>query len=82
MAEAPHPPAGHRGPEPRRPRPPPRRAAVRAAAAAGADGIIVEVHEDPEVALCDGPQALEAAHFADYARDVAADSELLGKRLA
>jgi 3-deoxy-7-phosphoheptulonate synthase len=54
----------------------------RAAAAVGADGIIVEVHPDPEVALCDGPQALEAAHFADYARDVAAHAKLLGKRLA
>ena len=29
-----------------------------AAAAAGADGIIVEVHNDPEQAICDGPQAL------------------------
>ena len=54
----------------------------RAAAAVGADGIIVEVHPDPEVALCDGPQALEAAHFADYARDVAAHARLLGKTLA
>jgi 3-deoxy-7-phosphoheptulonate synthase len=54
----------------------------RAAAAVGADGIIVEVHPDPEVALCDGPQALEAAHFADYARDVAAHASLMGKRLA
>ena len=54
----------------------------RAAAAVGADGIIVEVHEDPEMALCDGPQALEAAQFADYARDVAAHASLLGKRLA
>ena len=54
----------------------------RAAAAVGADGIIVEVHEDPDVALCDGPQALHAAHFADYARDVAQHASLLGKRLA
>ena len=29
-----------------------------------------------------GPQALEAAHFAEYARDVAAHAQLLGKRLA
>ena len=29
-----------------------------AAAAAGADGIMVEVHNDPEHAICDGPQAL------------------------
>jgi 3-deoxy-7-phosphoheptulonate synthase len=54
----------------------------RAAAAVGADGIIVEVAEDPETALCDGPQALYASGFADYARDVAAHAELLGKRLA
>ncbi len=54
----------------------------RAAAAVGADGIMVEVHEDPEVALCDGPQALVAAGFAAFARDVAAHATLLGKRLA
>jgi 3-deoxy-7-phosphoheptulonate synthase len=54
----------------------------RAAAAVGADGIIVEVHDDPEIALCDGPQALYASQFADYARDVGAHAELLGKRLA
>ena len=54
----------------------------RAAAAVGADGIIVEVAEDPEVALCDGPQALYASNFADYARDVAAHAALLGKQLA
>jgi 3-deoxy-7-phosphoheptulonate synthase len=54
----------------------------RAAAAVGADGIIVEVHEDPDTALCDGPQALYAGQFADYARDVAAHAALLGKRLA
>ena len=54
----------------------------RAAAAVGADGIIVEVHQDPEHALCDGPQALYATGFADYARDVAAHASLLGKQLA
>jgi 3-deoxy-7-phosphoheptulonate synthase len=54
----------------------------RAAAAVGADGIIVEVHEDPEAALCDGPQALYASHFAEYARDVEAHARLLGKTLA
>src|SRR3954463_5463223 len=55
---------------------------ARAAAAVGADGIIVEVHEDPEAALCDGPQALYASGFSEYARDVAAHAALLGKRLA
>ena len=54
----------------------------RAAAAVGADGIIVEVHEDPDAAVCDGPQALYASAFPAYAASVAAHAQLLGKRLA
>ena len=54
----------------------------RAAAAVGADGIIVEVHEDPEVALCDGPQALYARDFADFARNVGAHASLVGRRVS
>ena len=54
----------------------------RAAAAAGADGLLVEVAPDPEVALCDGPQQLAVDDFADYVRDVAAHAALTGKRLA
>src|SRR5205085_9537701 len=34
-----------------------------AAAAAGADGILVEVHPHPEEAICDGPQSLHADVF-------------------
>ena len=41
---------------------------ARAAVAAGADGIIVEVHPRPEEALCDGPQQIPAGEFADFAR--------------
>ena len=48
----------------------------------GADGIIVEVAEDPEVALCDGPQQLYAADFPDFAADVAAHAKLAGRNLA
>jgi 3-deoxy-7-phosphoheptulonate synthase len=55
---------------------------ARGAAAVGADGIIVEVHEDPEAALCDGPQSLYASDFADFAASVAAHAQLAGKRLA
>ena len=55
---------------------------ARAAAAVGADGIIVEVHEDPEVALCDGPQALYARDFAGFAERVAAHAALDGRALA
>jgi 3-deoxy-7-phosphoheptulonate synthase len=53
-----------------------------AAAAAGADGIIVEVHPDPEHAICDGPQQLRASEFADYLRQVEAVAVLAGKEVA
>jgi 3-deoxy-7-phosphoheptulonate synthase len=54
----------------------------RAAAAVGADGIIVEVAEDPEAALCDGPQQLFASDFARFADSVAGHAALVGRRLA
>ena len=50
-----------------------------AAAAAGADGIIVEVHDDPENAVCDGPQAIDAADFAGYAERVRCVAEAAGR---
>ncbi len=53
-----------------------------AAAAVGADGIIVEVHPNPEEAICDGPQALRADDFADYARAVERAAALAGKALS
>jgi 3-deoxy-7-phosphoheptulonate synthase len=54
----------------------------RAAAAIGADGIIVEVADDPEAALCDGPQQLYARDFGRFSQSVAAHAALLDKRLA
>jgi 3-deoxy-7-phosphoheptulonate synthase len=54
----------------------------RAAAAVGADGIIVEVHQDPEEALCDGPQALYARDFATFAQHVGAHASLVGRRVS
>jgi 3-deoxy-7-phosphoheptulonate synthase len=60
-----------------------RRALVQplslAAAAAGADGIIVEVHPNPEEAICDGPQALRAENFAEYAELVERAAAVAGK---
>ena len=41
-----------------------------AAAAAGADGIMVEVHNNPACALCDGPQSLTPAQFAQLNQSV------------
>ena len=53
-----------------------------AAAAAGADGIIVEVHPEPDEAICDGPQQLYAAEFAEYAEKVERAAALAGKVLS
>jgi 3-deoxy-7-phosphoheptulonate synthase len=43
-----------------------------AAAAAGADGVMVEIHPDPGSALCDGPQSLYTSDFAGFAERVRA----------
>jgi 3-deoxy-7-phosphoheptulonate synthase len=53
-----------------------------AAAAAGADGIIVEVHNNPEAAICDGPQAVPADDFADYANQVQRVAAVVGNELS
>jgi 3-deoxy-7-phosphoheptulonate synthase len=53
-----------------------------AAAASGADGIIVEVHNEPERAICDGPQCLATDGFAEYAEQVRRVAEVAGKQLA
>jgi 3-deoxy-7-phosphoheptulonate synthase len=45
---------------------------ARAAVAAGADGVMIEVHAAPHEALCDGPQALEPARFATLAGELRA----------
>src|SRR5256714_155821 len=53
-----------------------------AAAAAGADGIIVETHPEPDNAICDGPQQLLADEFGEYLRKVEAAAELAGKEFS
>jgi len=52
-----------------------------AAAAVGADGILVEVHPNPDEAICDGPQQLPAEDFAAYAAAVERAAALAGKAL-
>ncbi|HVG23683.1 MAG TPA: 3-deoxy-7-phosphoheptulonate synthase [Thermoanaerobaculia bacterium] len=49
----------------------------RAAIAAGADGVIIEVHHRPEEALSDGPQALQLAPFEQLVQQVDAIARVL-----
>jgi 3-deoxy-7-phosphoheptulonate synthase len=53
-----------------------------AAAAVGADGIIVEVHPDPDQAICDGPQQLFSGEFPAFAAKVEQAAALAGKALS
>ncbi|MBI3564714.1 MAG: 3-deoxy-7-phosphoheptulonate synthase [Elusimicrobia bacterium] len=55
---------------------------ARAAVAAGAHGVMIEVHDRPDQALCDGPQALHPDDFAVLMRDLSAISAALGRGLA
>ncbi len=52
-----------------------------AGVAAGADGVIVEVHDCPEEAMCDGPQALLPEMFAEMVAQVTAVAGALGKEM-
>ncbi|MBI4168800.1 MAG: 3-deoxy-7-phosphoheptulonate synthase [Acidobacteria bacterium] len=52
---------------------------ARAAVAVGADGIMVEVHNDPGKALSDGPQSILPGQFADLMRDLRALAGLVGR---
>jgi len=54
-------------------------ALARGAAAVGADGIIVEVHDDPDAAMCDGPQQLYARDFPAFTAQVLAHAALAGR---
>jgi 3-deoxy-7-phosphoheptulonate synthase len=49
--------------------------------AAGADGLIIEVHPNPEVALSDGPQSLRAAEFGAFMDRVRAMSLAVGRAI-
>ncbi len=55
---------------------------ARAAVAAGADGIMVEVHPNPEEALSDGAQTLYPDQFAQLMREVRIIAEAIGRRVA
>ena len=55
---------------------------ARAAVAAGADGLIVEVHHRPEEALSDGPQALLPEQFAELVEQLRQIAPAIGRSIA
>jgi len=57
-------------------------AIARAAVAAGADGLIIEVHPDPAKAVSDGKQSLKPEKFAEMVKQVKAIAEVMGRRIA
>ena len=57
-------------------------AVARAAIAAGADGLMVEVHPDPAHAVSDGKQSLRPEKFAEMVKQVGQIAQIMGRRLA
>jgi 3-deoxy-7-phosphoheptulonate synthase len=55
---------------------------ARAAVAAGADGIMVEVHPDPDHALSDGPQSLTLDQFSVLMNRCRIIGTTIGRRIA
>jgi 3-deoxy-7-phosphoheptulonate synthase len=54
---------------------------ARAGVACGADGIIVEVHHQPEIALSDGPQSIYPAQFAQMMNEIERIAPVVGRTL-
>ena len=55
---------------------------ARAAVAAGADGLMIEVHPQPDRALSDGAQSLNPEQFTELMRQCRAIAEVIGRRVA
>ena len=56
-------------------------AMARAGLAAGADGLIIEVHNKPEEALSDGPQSLKPERFAELMADLRRLAPAVGRKM-
>jgi len=54
----------------------------RAALAAGADGVMLDVHPNPSEALCDGPQALTPDEIEGLGAELAALARAMGRSMA
>ncbi|MGO9481683.1 MAG: 3-deoxy-7-phosphoheptulonate synthase, partial [Candidatus Kryptoniota bacterium] len=55
---------------------------ARAAVAVGADGIMVEVHNDPGKALSDGPQSLYPEQFTQLMKEIRLIAKAIGREIA
>lgn len=55
---------------------------ARAAVAAGADGLVIEVHPDPECALSDGAKSLYPDQFAQLMAEIRIIAPAVGRRVA
>ncbi|MHC1717613.1 MAG: 3-deoxy-7-phosphoheptulonate synthase [Acidaminococcaceae bacterium] len=54
---------------------------AKAAVAVGADGLMIEVHNDPENAWCDGAQSLKPERFASLMKDLKEIAKIVGREL-
>jgi len=54
---------------------------ARSAVAAGADGLMIEVHDNPDEALSDGPQSLYPGQFGQLMRDIYVIAPVVGKQV-
>jgi 3-deoxy-7-phosphoheptulonate synthase len=54
---------------------------ARAAVAAGADGLLIEVHHDPDRALSDGAQSLKPEQFSDLMRQLRIIAPAVGRTI-
>lgn len=54
---------------------------AKAAVAAGCDGLMIEVHNNPECAMCDGPQSLKPKKYTELLQQLKGIAEIIGKKL-
>ena len=54
---------------------------AKASIAAGSDGLMIEVHNNPEKALCDGPQSLRPEKYEELLKQVNKIAEVVGKKV-
>ena len=54
---------------------------AKAAVAAGCDGLMIEVHNNPECALCDGPQSLKPKKYTELIEQIREIGHIVGKEV-